>query len=343
LEFMIDCMFECVLRAQDRIEMFSRQEMENNYDQIAKLEFVEEKEFEDELLFNIALILAEFIKIYKDDFLSILFKDQQNMLQRLLLFLNPTKKIRNPQFVHKTGIYVVCDIYEQCSTQNTSKLLNNFIPQIFNIITNDQDPSVQQACFYCLGLMVNKCRNAVNQQFIVQILKFCTECIAKHSKNYINAPIRIFDEKNALQQNDDDQQLKQRQFLGVLDNAMAAICKILKDIQWNKIQQDAQLNKIRNDALNIWFKHLPLKSDCVEAQICHQYLFNLLQNKNPIIIGQNLSNLPFLFKIFAQIRNTKLSSNKLDNVIAEFAKTICQSQPQFAQNLTNKEKQNLGL
>merc|ERR1712244_116549 len=111
--------------------------------------------------------------------------------------------------------------------------------------------------------------------------------MGKHSNQYMNAPITIVDQETLQNEEYDDTQSKKRQFLGVLDNAMATICKILKDIQWNKIQQDAQLNKIRNDALNIWFKHLPLKSDCVEAQICHQYLFNLLQNKNPIIIGQN--------------------------------------------------------
>merc|ERR1712157_178590 len=114
--------------------------------------------------------------------------------------------------------------------------------------------------------------------------------------------------------------MKRRQFLGVLDN---------------------ELNKIRNECLSIWFKHLPLKLDTVEGECCHSYVFKLLQNKNPIILGQNLSNLPFILKMFSKIAKTKLSSQQLDNVVSEFAKTICKSQPQFAQNLTMTEKSNL--
>ena len=161
----------------------------------------------------------------------------------------------------------------------------------------------------------------------------------------MNAPLCNVDEETLQTEEYDENVTKKRQFFGVLDNAMAAICKILKDIDWNQLNgsNDAELNKIRNESLNVWFKHLPLKYDCVEGEICHQYLFKLLQNKNPIIIGQNLSNLPFILKVFAKIASTKLSSKQLDNVVSEFAQTICKSQPQFAQNLTLNEKNNLGL
>ena len=95
LEHIIDSMFLCVLRAQNRIELYSKQESENSFDAIAKLEFVEEKEFEDDLLFNIALILAEFIKIFKDDFLKLLFKNDTANLKKLIHFLNPPKYCSN--------------------------------------------------------------------------------------------------------------------------------------------------------------------------------------------------------------------------------------------------------
>merc|ERR1712083_980556 len=133
---------------------------------------------------------------------------------------------------HKTGVYVVCDIYEQCSVPSTSKLLNNLIPLLFNIIGNDEDMAVQQACFYCLGLMVSKCQNAVPINFVVQILKLCKECITKHSSPYMNASICIVDEEALQNEEYDDNQTKKRQFFGVIYNAMSAICKVLKDIDW---------------------------------------------------------------------------------------------------------------
>ena len=98
----IECMFECVVRSQRRIELFAKRDDDANYDAIAREEFEEEKEFEDDLLFNIASILAEFIKVYKDDFVRCLMGND-SMRAKLLEFLNPqSRNIRNPQFVHKT-------------------------------------------------------------------------------------------------------------------------------------------------------------------------------------------------------------------------------------------------
>ena len=141
---LIECMFECVVRSQQRIELFAQRDDDQNYDAIAREEFEEEKEFEDDLLFNIAMILAEFIKIYKDDFVRCLM-GTESMRNKLLEFLNPqSRSIRNPQFVHKTGVYIVCDLYEQCSLQNLVSMLSVFVPLLFNIVEHDQDPAVQQ-------------------------------------------------------------------------------------------------------------------------------------------------------------------------------------------------------
>ena len=269
-------------------------------------------------------------------------------MKKLLNFLNPTQqqKVRNPQFIHKTGVYLICDIYEHCSIDHLSKLLHTLLPLLFQIITNDQDIAVQQACYYCLGLMVSKCKNNVNLNYIQQILNLCQQCIQRNSHPYLSSDIEIFDEQsvingNSNSNNDPEQKLKKRQFLAVIDNAMATICKV--DSEWLKNNNNQQIQKIRNDALTIWIKHLPLKTDTVEAQICHQYLFKLIEAKNPIILGQNLSNIPSILKIFAKIRGTQLSTNQLDDVVKDFANTLCKQQPQFAQTLSVIERNNLGL
>ena len=56
--------------------------------------------------------------------------------------------------------------------------------------------------------------------------------------------------------------------------------------------------------------------------MCHQSMFT----------RDSVSNLPFVLKVFAKARNTPLSTGELDQVVAQFAGTICNSQPVFVQN-----------
>merc|ERR1719242_862831 len=194
LKSLIESMFESVVRSQERIEMFAYRDEDGTYDAIAREELEEEKEFEDDLLFNIALILAEFIKIYKDDFARCLMTTEPMRL-KLVQFLNPSHRaIRNPQFVHKTGVYIVCDLYENCSLQVLNEMLSLFVPLLFNIAEHDEDPAVQQATFYCLGLMVSKCKNAM-MPHLGRILRLCTDCVTKHSDNYRQSGLCIADEE----------------------------------------------------------------------------------------------------------------------------------------------------
>ena len=243
-------------------------------------------------------------------------------------------------------MYIVCDLYECCSLQHLVQMLPVFVPLLFNILEHDEDPAVQQAAFYCLGLMVSKCKNAATPH-LQRILRLCTDCISKHGANYRQSGLCIASEE-ALNGDDEAvaQQNRQRQFLGVIDNAMATVCKVLRDIDWAQGQQQPgrqQLETVRNEAMTVWFKHLPLKSDTVEGRLCHEFVMKMVEKKHPIVIGQNLSNLPFVLKVFAAIRNTKMSTPSLDQVVAEFAQTLCKSQPQFAQNLSPAERRNLGL
>merc|ERR1712192_89041 len=189
------------------------------------------------------------------------------------------------------------------------------------------------------GVMAAKCGHSAIE-FVPEMLRACSECVATNSERYRAAPICVGAESEAKQQTQSDGEFARRQFLAVIDNAMATICKILVHIDWAKAEKLAPL---RNECLSVWLRHLPLKSDVVEAKECHSYLFKLVTNKNPIVLGENLSNLPEVLKVFAKVRNTPLSSQELDGVVAQFARTICQSQPVFAQGLTAQERTNLGL
>lgn len=113
-------------------------------------ELNEEKEFEDELLFSIAMILAEIIKIYNDAFLDLLALWNGLLRAKRFAFLSPSPQnsvsaqstsVLSPQFVHKTGFYIVCDVFEQCSRAQleTDQWLGAFVRAVFSILHSDDD------------------------------------------------------------------------------------------------------------------------------------------------------------------------------------------------------------
>ena len=72
-----------------------------------------------------------------------------------MAFLRADKgRHRQPQFVHKTGVYIVCDLFEQCSRARLAHkdVLSAFVPAVFAMLARDQDAAVQQACLYVLGV-----------------------------------------------------------------------------------------------------------------------------------------------------------------------------------------------
>jgi len=313
-------LFECVSAAQHRIELFVKQEMNSSfeYDQIAKQEFEEEKEFEDELLFNFALILAELIKIYGDDFLTMLLDENEQILTQLIKFLNPQNaSIRNPQFLHKTGIYIICDLYEQCSASDEKllKLLHRFVPQILHIVSQDDDSAVQQASFYCLGLIVQKMGN-VAAPYVSDILTRCRGLLSgAHSIRYRKAEILV-------RECNDGEHFELRQFLALMDNVMSTVVKCMKHIEWNTVNLSThdcnQLIALRNQCLQLFISHLPLKYDTIEARFCHTFFYSLVQNGKPIDFS-NPSNVPLILKIFATVMDTPLSTEALNQGMKQYA------------------------
>merc|ERR1719242_1928439 len=126
-------------------------------------------------------------------------------------------------------------------------MLSLFVPLMFNIVEHDDDPAVQQATFYCLGLMVSKCKNAM-MPHCGHILKRCTECISKNSVNYRKSPLYIVELKDIEDPDEASRHNDKRQFLGVLDNAMATICKVMQHIDWSSNQQQ-EVEKMRDEAM----------------------------------------------------------------------------------------------
>ena len=105
---------------------------------------------------------------------------------------------------------------------------------------------------------------------------------------------------------------------------MAAICKVLVHVDW------ARLDKMRNECLGCG--SITCRSSRTRRRrACATSTSSRVDQQEPIVLGDNLSNLPFMLKVFATVRNTSLSTGELDQVVAQFASTICNSQPVFAQ------------
>lgn len=98
------------------------------------------------------------------------------------------------------------------------------------------------------------------------------------------------------------------------DNAVAALGEIIK-------YHGANL-KDAASYLNMWLKHLPLKSDEEEGQRVHQGLMDLIIANDPSILGPDNCNMGQLAKIFITIYETDFSTEQLNSQIIQLMKHL---------------------
>merc|ERR1711964_846701 len=99
--------------------------------------------------------------------------------------------------------------------------------------------------------------------------------------------------------------------INAADNAISAIFKMMS-------KHGAHLEM--QHAIPMWISTLPVRRDRVEAQLCHSYLMSLCSNAGTqnVAFGPNNTNIPKLVKIFGQIRNTDLSTARVNRFIGAF-------------------------
>ncbi|XP_071991564.1 importin-5 [Engystomops pustulosus] len=184
------------------------------------------------------------------------------------------------------GLCIFDDVIEHCSP-TSFKYAECFLRPLIQSIC-DSSPEVRQAAAYGVGVMA---------QFGGDNYRpFCTEAL----------PLLV----GVIQAPDS----KTKENVNATENCISAVGKIMK---------------YRPDCINVdevlphWLSWLPLHEDKEEAVHTFNFLCDLLESNNPIVLGPNNSNLPRIFSIIADggvhesIKNEDLCGKRLANVVRQ--------------------------
>jgi len=171
---------------------------------------------------------------------------------------------QRPGSERQWALCIFDDLIEYCGPLSAS-IKGFFLPHILNNLL-DEIPEVRQAAAYGIGVC-GKCGG-------IEYAATCAETLPKLIQ-MITAP-RSREEEN----------------VGATENAIAAIAKI---IEFNSSHFDV------NQAISTWITFLPILVDVDEAAYVYDFLCRLIENNNQAVLGPNNSNLPNVFKIFAEV------------------------------------------
>ena len=316
--------FKCMGEIQRYVEtMIEAKKNRVNWDEIDDSFLEEEKETEEHSLYNLANLITRFVKQFGDEFIPLLDKNAHIMETVVKMLDMPQDNEQTASLSHKTGVYIVCDIYESCSAKHTVKYVDLFLPKLGKILEIDPSYAVSHPSFYGLGLIVEKCKDTPAVfKYVSNIVSVCGKCIEKHSKEYKEITQIDHDAPEGADYglNDD--------LVGMVDNAVSCIFKLIRFINWQEFDKENNNNNNnnnsvnRNDLVKIWFDHLPIKYDCVEAVPNHEFLIECVKNKHPLILGEQGQNIPRIVEIMLDIWDTGLSSPDLDDIIRDFITTV---------------------
>ncbi|XP_040281224.1 importin-5 [Bufo bufo] len=184
------------------------------------------------------------------------------------------------------GLCIFDDVIEHCSP-TSFKYAEYFLRPLVQSIC-DSSPEVRQAAAYGVGVMA---------QFGGDNYRpFCTESL----------PLLV----GVIQTPDS----KTKENINATENCISAVGKIMK---------------YRPDCVNVdevlphWLSWLPLHEDKEEAVHTFNFLCDLLESNNPIVLGPNNSNLPKIFSIIADggvhesVKNEDFCGKRLANVVRQ--------------------------
>ncbi|KAI3384766.1 hypothetical protein SNEBB_007003 [Seison nebaliae] len=165
------------------------------------------------------------------------------------------------------GICAWDDVFEFGGTEALEAYGNNVIPLLIAQI-KDTEPGVRQAASYGIGILASKYWDHTQQ-----ICKMAIDVLVQE----INKPnSRVNDNNSAT------------------ENCISAATKIIRNLP-----QDDTLKQI----LPTWFSWLPTWEDREESEHIFGYLCDLTESRNEQIVGENLGNLPTVFKVILQCFN----------------------------------------
>ncbi|KAL7845929.1 hypothetical protein AOLI_G00241210, partial [Acnodon oligacanthus] len=184
------------------------------------------------------------------------------------------------------GLCIFDDVIEHCSP-SSFKYAEYFLRPMIQSLC-DTSPEVRQAAAYGIGVMA---------QFGGENYRpFCTEAI----------PLLI----NVIQAADS----RAKENVNATENCISAVGKIMR-------YRPECINV--NEVLPHWVSWLPLNEDKEEAVHTFNYLCDLIESNNPVVLGPDNTNLPKIFVIIAEgvanesIKSDDDCSKRLANVIRQ--------------------------
>ncbi|XP_075873373.1 importin-5 [Nelusetta ayraudi] len=182
------------------------------------------------------------------------------------------------------GLCIFDDVVEHCSP-SSFKYASYFLGQMLQSL-GDLRPEVRQAAAYGVGVMAQCGGDNYSQ--------YCTEAI----------PLLV----SVIQAPDS----RSKENINATENCVSAVGKVMR---FRPACVD--VSKI----LPHWLGWLPLKEDKEEAVHTFDFLCDLIESNNPIVLGPDNSNLPKIFLIIADgvanesIKSEDACSKRLANVI----------------------------
>lgn len=184
------------------------------------------------------------------------------------------------------GLCIFDDVVEHCSP-SSFKYASYFLGQMLQSL-GDLRPEVRQAAAYGVGVMAQCGGDNYSQ--------YCTEAI----------PLLV----SVIQAPDS----RSKENINATENCVSAVGKVMR---FRPACVD--VSKI----LPHWLGWLPLKEDKEEAVHTFDFLCDLIESNNPIVLGPDNSNLPKIFLIIADgvanesIKSEDACSKRLANVIRQ--------------------------
>lgn len=262
------------LKRSDERKKLTDAQIDEDEDEVEVLEVHEQdKDLEDQLHCTIAEIFGKIFMTHKEKALPI-FEQLHNM------FTSTSLQDTQPDMIKKFGLFLICDSVDHLGFLIGEERLGSYYKYLIKYSLYPQ-VFVRHAAVYGLGAMS-----------LILKDKF---------SNCVDESLKILNESLNVAQGIEDEEV----YKATRDNTASAIGKIIKST-WTCHSEDKL--KILTNA---WLTLLPLKADKIEAIIQHEFLLDLMEHKQTIILNQQ-ANLEKVLKIIAAIWKTKSSNDVLN-------------------------------
>ncbi|KAG7504065.1 importin-5 [Solea senegalensis] len=184
------------------------------------------------------------------------------------------------------GLCIFDDVLEHCSP-SSFKYADHFLPPMLQSLC-DHSPEVRQAAAYGVGVAAQYGGENYSQ--------FCTKAL----------PLLV----NVIQTADS----RAKENVNATENCISAVGKVMRF-------RPECVNV--NEILPHWLSWLPLLEDKEEAVHTFDFLCDLIESNNPIVLGPDNANLPKIFLIIADgvanesVKSEDACSKRLANVIRQ--------------------------